>query len=461
VTPPSTEPETRTPVAERGNLPDGPKRSSWKQRLALLLFSWLLLELTSLLLFRLTEGRGFSYAELRARRARAAGSAAGASAESPAPGTPSLDPADWRSSHMLHPFVGFVRSPQPSLINDYGFYGPSPIVDGRALPRDDKHLLVAVVGGSFAAQMTMASAARLEAALAAAPRFRGREVRVFNLAMGGMKEPQQLATFAWFTSLGAEFDLVLNIDGNNELTLAQKNFELGVYPFYSGLWHFHLAQLPDPEVSRLLGRKELFDDLRRGLATRSARLAWSPLASLLWTLSDRWLATRSDLQSVAIDQRIAERATARGEKLPDFVAGPPYRGHTPEQALADFVTMWGRSSELLESFVESRGGEYHHFLQPNQYVADSKPMSEAERRIAYVDAKNRQVVAAGYPLLRTEGTRLAAQGLPFTDLTQIFRDRPEPLYVDSCCHLNVRGYDLTVDAIAAVLSESPSTRASD
>ncbi len=439
---PRTPPGLESPANKRG--------SGWAYRLALLAATWLLLELLSFLLFRLVEGSPFSYAELRSRRQKIIRATADRDSGAQAP--PSLDPADWRSSHMLHPFLGFVRSPEPSLINSYGFYGPSPIEDGRALARSEQRLLVAVVGGSFAAQMTMASAPRLAAALAAAPRFKGREVLVFNLAMGGMKQPQQLATFAYFTSLGADFDIVVNVDGNNELTLAQKNFELGVFPFYSGLWHFHLAQLPDPEVSRLLGKKELVSALRRKLASHSSRLAWSPLASLLWTLSDRWLATRSDNQSAAIDQRIALRATATGDKLPAFVAGPPYRSRTQEQALADFVAIWARSSQLLKSFVESRGSEYYHFLQPNQYVADSKPMSPEEHKRALFDAKNRQVVVKGYPLLRAEGARLAATGLPFTDLTQIFKERPEPLYVDSCCHLNVRGYDLTVDAIAKVLA---------
>jgi len=435
-------------------LPADRKRSGCTARLVLLAATWLLLELLSLPLFRLVEGRSFSYAEARSRRQKIAGVAMESNVGAQAP--PSLDPADWRSTHMLHPFLGFVRSPEPSLINAYGFYGPSPIEDGRALARSERRLLVAVVGGSFAAQMTIASAPRLAAALASAPRFKGREVLVFNLAMGGMKQPQQLATFAYFASLGADFDLVVNVDGNNELTLAQKNFELGVFPFYSGLWHFHLAQLPDPEVSRLLGKKELISGLRRKLASHSSKLAWSPLASLLWTLSDHWLATRSDNQSVAIDQRIALRATATGEKLPAFVAGPPYRGRTKEQALAAFVAIWARSSQLLKSFVESRGSEYYHFLQPNQYVADSKPMSPAESKRALIHNKNRQVVVKGYPLLRAEGAHLAATGLPFTDLTQIFKLHPEPLYVDSCCHLNARGYDLTVDAIAEVIAHDAS-----
>ncbi|MEO8275475.1 MAG: hypothetical protein ABI639_04605 [Thermoanaerobaculia bacterium] len=429
------------------------KRAGCAGRIALLVATWLLLELLSLPLFRLATGKAFSVAEPRARRQEITGGAAKSDGAAPAP--PSLESAGWRSEHMLHPFLGFVRSPEPPEINDYGFYGPSPIIDGKPVARNDRTLLVAVVGGSFAAQMTSVAGAHLAAGLGRLPQFHGRQVQVFNLAMGGMKEPQQLATFTYFESLGAEFDLVLNVDGYNELMLSQKNLELGVFPFYSGLWHFHLAQLPDPEVSRLLARKALFDELRRGLATRAEAVSWSPLAGLLWSLSDRWLATRSDHQSVAIDRRVAWRAANPTAPPPAFVAGPPYRGRSADQALADFVSIWSRSSQVLQSFVESRGGRYFHFLQPNQFVLDSKPMSSGEAQLALSEIRNRQVIVRGYPLLRAAGADLVSAGTAFTDLTQIFRQREEPLYADSCCHLNARGYELTVDAIVEVLAKSP------
>ena len=46
---------------------------------------------------------------------------------------------------------------------------------------------------------------------------------------------------------------------------------------------------------------------------------------------------------------------------------------------------------------------------------------------------------------------LKANGIRFTDLSAAFVDHPEPLYVDSCCHVNPRGNvivaDLVFDAI--------------
>ena len=38
-----------------------------------------------------------------------------------------------------------------------------------------------------------------------------------NLALFGYKQPQQLTTLAYLMSIGGQFDLVLNIDGFNEV----------------------------------------------------------------------------------------------------------------------------------------------------------------------------------------------------------------------------------------------------
>jgi hypothetical protein len=38
-------------------------------------------------------------------------------------------------------------------------------------------------------------------------------------------------------------------------------------------------------------------------------------------------------------------------------------------------------------------------------------------------------------------------GIRFIDLSRVFADHPEPLYVDSCCHVDVRGNTIVADAM--------------
>jgi len=89
----------------------------------------------------------------------------------------------------------------------------------------------------------------------------------------------------------------------------------------------------------------------------------------------------------------------------------------------------------------ANGTLYFHFLQPNQYLEGSKPMGRLERQAAVAPGSVFETsVRAGYPLLREAGRELAAQGVAFQDLTGAFADVREPLYVDTCCHLNQQGY---------------------
>ena len=84
-------------------------------------------------------------------------------------------------------------------------------------------------------------------------------------------------------------------------------------------------------------------------------------------------------------------------------------------------------------------------------------MSEAEKRVAIqADHPYRQSVETGYPLLIPNGRALKEQGIPFYDLTGIFKDHPEAIYIDSCCHSNQAGLDLMAQAIAhAILDGRP------
>jgi hypothetical protein len=81
------------------------------------------------------------------------------------------------------------------------------------------------------------------------------------------------------------------------------------------------------------------------------------------------------------------------------------------------------------------GARFLHVLQPNQY-AGSKPMDEAERAIAVAEGHPYAVpTRKGHPFLRA-----ACAGRPGCyDMTDLFADVSEPLYVDQCCHFNERG----------------------
>lgn len=53
----------------------------------------------------------------------------------------------------------------------------------------------------------------------------------------------------------------------------------------------------------------------------------------------------------------------------------------------------------------------------------------------------------GYPLLIEGGRELQREGVRFLDLTPLFEDVDETIYVDNCCHMNMLGNQIIGRAI--------------
>ena len=125
----------------------------------------------------------------------------------------------------------------------------------------------------------------------------------------------------------------------------------------------------------------------------------------------------------------------------------------------DLVAFWKRTSLLMDGLCRSRGIEYLHFLQPNQYVPGSKPLSSEEKRIAWKDDHPyKTVVEKAYPLLTAAGEELRREGVRFFDLTGIFEGVTEALYSDTCCHFNLRGNKIMAQAIGAAIDTAAAAR---
>lgn len=100
--------------------------------------------------------------------------------------------------------------------------------------------------------------------------------------------------------------------------------------------------------------------------------------------------------------------------------------------------------------------DYYHFLQPNQYFPNTHTPTDWERTHA-ISGPNypyRKGAEAGYPFLQAGGTALRAYGVPFTDLSQIFKHESRSVYRDACCHYNQLGNAVLADAISAAMEET-------
>jgi hypothetical protein len=303
---------------------------------------------------------------------------------------------------------------------------------------------VAFVGGSFAQGFFDGGAPRLLARLAELPAYRGKTPTAVSLAFAGYKQPQQAIGVAYLLALGAEFDLVINIDGFNDVAIhPSENAPARVFPAFPRRWHHRMEGMPQGGALRLMFVRVQLEQKRAGLARAFSATPWRYLqtANVLYAVLDRSLERRVADTDRALVGREADGDTSA-------VAGPAQAFETEAEMQAHLVELWQRGSRLLDRLATTGQGRYYHFLQPNQYVPDAKPMGSAERARAIVPTHAyRHIVETAYPLLQKAGRALAADGLRFTDLTGVFAGHSEPLYVDACCHVSARGKEIVADAV--------------
>ena len=333
-------------------------------------------------------------------------------------------------SRISHPYYGYTRSEAAATLNQT----PPP-------RREDGVALIALLGGSVAWQ----AAPAFRSALAAWFQAHAIPLRpvVLELSHLGWKQPQQMIAIANTLALGGEYDIIVNLDGYNELVFTE-NLYFGHHqaPFFPHRWRRSLVNTNAEKL--LVSRIYALRQRQQRLDARAAAEPWR--RSALYGIVNRYLRTRTTAQIRALnhdlDQIPAEYAL---ESHGPIWPAEPDDGAAPDPADLSRIALrvWYRSSVLLADLSQAAGAEYYHFQQPNQYVPDAKPLSDQE----LADFYNPQSGAVrayqyAYPQLLRFGAELRRQGINYYDLTQIFADHPETLYSDDCCHLNARGNEL-------------------
>ncbi len=426
--------------------PSAPSRRAawrrWAKRLLGVALAVALTEIGAAGVYLVQRGEGFSYAAMRARRA---------ALEAPTDEPPARDGAQAQARALrpeldeqaLHPFVGFLNDPT----GDPWAASP-PYAHAARLFEDGPPgtLRVLVVGGSVAGQVRDQGDEALRAAIAQGP-FEGREVEAVSLAVGGYKQPQQLALVAYLLSAGARFDVLINIDGFNEAVLPwTDNAQAGVYPLYPRWWDLRLASVDEPETLARVGAIQVYRDLRRSAAQAvdGSPLRLSVTANVAWDALDRWA-----------ERRVYERtrALARDREARSYQRAGPPGPRDRDATLALAADNWARSSILMHRIASQEGFLYIHVLQPNQYLEGTKPLSDEERRL-YLDLEGDygQTAPLGYAQLLARAPRLREVGVRFHDLTRLFADEPATVYADTCCHFNAHGVDRLATRIGELVA---------
>lgn len=333
---------------------------------------------------------------------------------------------------LLHPFYGYV-----------GGRHPAPLDDMPPQERRKGALMVGLFGGSVAKDVVGEFRNALlqhflELKTGAVP-------ILADLSEGGYHQPQQAVVLANMMANGAQFDVVVLLDGYNEVTGPTQQARSDFHPAFPGLW-FSLVSMSAQQaeiVRHLLELRDEEQSLRRQLDTESV-LRKSAVFRVVWG----FLLARVERRIVLRHQELASPAMTeyRLEKY------GPRENYTEDYRRTMGPRFWYDASLLIAGLAERHGAEHYHFIQPNQYVPNSKPFSADE--LAIFDQAFSQggehyskPVLDGYGQMREYGHLLREHGVHLFDLSWIFQDRPETLYRDFCCHFNKRGNELLAAAM--------------
>jgi len=355
---------------------------------------------------------------------------------------------------FAHPFFGWETG--------RGFAGLqaeyADVLDGEVAERaataalgEGEPFRVWLVGGSVAAIFTLKphDASRYFLRLLEAdPRLAGRRLELSNYGRTAFKAPQQLGLVGYLLTLGMRPDVVVNLDGFNEVAIAQANADRGAHPLYPSIEQWLVSADALGADVRALDLKLELRRLERGLeglATFGLRHGVAR-SCVLGTLLDRrvkaieleWRAARRRYSDYAL-----EALTATGVSGPDL-------GEHAGRALELAVEGWYEASLSLHAQLAARGISYVHVLQPTLYDEGSKRLTPEE--VAAADAEPSWIrgVREGYPLLRAAGARLVAEGVRFVDATDAFADLEETVYLDAC-HVGVLGNARLAERIAKAI----------
>jgi hypothetical protein len=397
----------------------------------------LAVELFSLGFYALTQG-GFFY-----------------SAPRPAPGLDSPEAPGEEAEQRLHPYFGFVRVETPTRdVNNHGFAAAPH--DYPFVKRNEDQVLIGVFGGSVAAGFVRHGQEQLVQRLQQHPAFQDKEIILLSFAQGGFKQPQQLLALSYYLAIGQELDMVINLDGFNEVALSSRNHAFGMDISMPSSDHIMpLVNLID-QSTLTSERIEALASITRSKAQLeriSARVGSARLAStwFLWQQVFR-------IQSASLGRKqVAFQKLAAGDTDHSMMAIYPPREDLPGADLYEQIaTEWADASILMHTLLRSRGIPYYHFLQPNQYVSQ-KPFSLEEQRTALTEGHPYRAGAElGYPALLAQEQRLVQSDVAFHSAVGIFDDEPATLYIDDCCHFNTLGNEILADFIADAILSSKS-----
>lgn len=318
-----------------------------------------------------------------------------------------------------HPIIGWI-----DICKRDSFWGFSKITQ-KQKPKSTYRLLL--LGGSVGNYIEQNNL--LSNAIRAEFKKRGnaRTVEIFNAALPGFKQPQQVGILNALLSSGWEFSSAVNIAGNNEIAFPMNHLYNEGYN--------SLLPYAHPERS-LLASKMLYKPTDE--CSHKSIWDWHPLSQYI-----KIRCYREKLKGLKT-----------GINFQPYLEMMQYKQDLPENkedALSRAIRTWQASGRSLHAIALANNMDYLEVIQPSQYLTGSKVFTKEEKSSTLSDP-SMEVVGHAFSRLDISGFRLNQKNI--LDARFIFIDIKAPTYIDNCCHLNNSGNTILAHAIAKKLVDN-------
>ncbi len=348
----------------------------------------------------------------------------------------------WNNQRFqLHPYFGYTLEPwSDEGVNNAG------LISDKTYPyeSDRDSLAVGVFGGSVAGNIFfhIDRVRRKQVEKLLLPHIRDKgytRVEFLNFTLGGYKQPIDLFNFIYYLDT---IDVAIFIGGFNEIHQFGTNVANHEFPADFPKWKYWRVLGEgnfSPSELRLIAQLVSNRDRQEALTAFASTpvLDHSMFVHMVWKAATAVLMKsvgelRGELEEEAEIERVYPQITDGGDL--ESISNAFLVKLRSYMRSADAV---GRAGEVPTLFV----------LQPNQYVPNSKPLSDVEKREFLTSENLPQIIAEWYPRVRKLYSDLGSEGIFTVDLTEVFSDTPETTYADECCHLNALGRRIVTDRI--------------
>ena len=360
------------------------------------------------------------------------------------------------SSTAFHPYFGYVLSPGRTgkypgkgwesdwKTNNAGFHfinDPEILVD-YPYKQKNNEIIVGIFGGSVGSGFALH--AQMDDTLSKSikkkyPEYRNKKIKFLNFSLPGYKQPQQLTSLIYFLGIDQKFDIIINIDGFNEVIVALENWNENsdiINPSYS---IYNLAGNSLDKSNFFSNNYEYaqinYHKLSNKKFIKLAKKKKSAFIYYLYKIRAQYH-QKKQIHLETINKNLVDQ-TNKNLKFPKSLAN--LKIDNKEELYNHLSKNWFETSHLMKIICESKNIKYHHFLQPNQWFEKSGDYSPIHK-----DHKYKHVIEPinkGYKEFLKYKNDFIKSKINFKDLTLVFDSkRLNEMYSDDCCHYTKEGY---------------------